>query len=360
MKSPARQAELLAPDCCNIGVLMRTLLAVNLLVFCAELLRQGQWRQALFSFLELAMLLEWATLLLLFALCALRRLLQRLPALPPAWAQRGLCLALPALLAGGMIAPLQGGDWFASTYPQLKWWSAAIGGAVFGLAVQHYYELRNRAFSPVLVEARLQALQARIRPHFLFNSLNAVLSMIRSEPLRAETTLEDLADLFRVLMRDARDLTTLGEEIKLCRQYLSIEKIRLGERLQVRWDMTNTTDGLLRRAQMPALLLQPLLENAVHYGIEPYPKPGLITVRITRSIDRIEIVIINPCDPHKEVESGNQMALGNIRERLALLYDVEAQLTHGVVDGSYEVRLRFPYVRVAQPSAAASNKKTGS
>ncbi len=346
-QSPVRPAELLVPDCCNIGVLVRAMLTVNLLALVALLVRQGNLRAALGEFLELAMLLEWATLLALFALCALRRLLAERGWLWPAWLQRSLCAALPALLIGALVWLLSGVDWFVNTYPRLQGWSAALAAATFGLVLQHYFELRNRAYSPVLVEARLQALQARIRPHFLFNSLNAVLSMIRSEPLRAETTLEDLADLFRVLMRDARDLTTLGEEIRLCRQYLSIEKVRLGERLQVRWDMTNATESLLRKAQMPALLLQPLLENAVHYGVEPYPKPGLITVRISRSIDRIEILIINPCDPKLVVESGNQMALGNIRERLALLYDVEAQLTHGVVGNSYEVRLRFPYVRVA-------------
>lgn len=340
--------EILLPDCCNIGVIGRALLAVNLVVAVAVFFRHQQWQLALQEFVESAMLLEWATLLSLFAICAVRQLLLGRGWQWPPLVQRSVAVLIPVLVVGLITLLLTNFDWFATVYPRLNPLAACILAALFGFALQHYFELRSMAHSPSLMAARLQALQARIRPHFLFNSLNAVLSLIRTEPLRAESTLEDLADLFRVLMRDARDMTTLGEEIRLCRQYLSIEKVRLGERLQVKWDMTNTTDALLRRAQMPALLLQPLLENAVHYGVEPSGEPCLIKIRVSRSIDRIEIVVINPVDTSVVVEGGNQLALGNIRERLNLLYDVEAQLTHGVVDGHYEVRLRFPYVRVAR------------
>jgi two-component system, LytTR family, sensor histidine kinase AlgZ len=198
-----------------------------------------------------------------------------------------------------------------------------------------------------LAEARLQALQARIRPHFLFNSLNAVLSLIRTEPRRAEETLEDLADLFRVLMRDARDFTSLADELQLCRQYLAIEKIRLGDRLQVQWETVDIDDAVLRQAQIPALLLQPLIENAVHYGVEPAREPVLIQIRLSRSIDRIDIEIVNPvtADADEQQIQGNRMALDNIRERLTLLYDVEAQLTTTMARGFFQVRLRFPYVK---------------
>src|SRR5438445_557392 len=119
----------------------------------------------------------------------------------------------------------------------------------------YYLRLVVKAYSPALAEARLQALQARIRPHFLFNSLNAVLSLIRTEPRRAETTLEDLADLFRVLMRDTRDMSTLQDEIHLCEQYLAIEKIRLGDRLQVAWHIANLSEQELQNGQIATLLL---------------------------------------------------------------------------------------------------------
>ena len=132
-------------------------------------------------------------------------------------------------------------------------------------ALLGYFQLRAKALSPAIAEARLQALQARIRPHFLFNSINAVLSLIRSEPKRAETALEDMADLFRVLMRDNRELAPLADEVELCRQYLALEQLRLGDRLQVEWHVKNMPGDAL----VPPLVLQPLLENAVYHGIEP-------------------------------------------------------------------------------------------
>jgi two-component system, LytTR family, sensor histidine kinase AlgZ len=236
-------------------------------------------------------------------------------------------------------------DWLASSFAHMTVLKGVLAAALSGMLLQHYFELRTRAYSPALVEARLQALQARIRPHFLFNSLNAVLSLIRTEPQRAETTLEDLADLFRVLMSDPRNMTTLDNEIRLCKQYLSIEKIRLGERLQVQWETENISEDVLRKAQIPVLLLQPLLENAVHYGVEPAIEPAAVQIHVSRSIERIEIVVVNPYHGEVSAAAGNHMALDNIRERLALLYDVEAQLTTTIARGFFEIRLRFPYVK---------------
>jgi two-component system sensor histidine kinase AlgZ len=331
------------PDCCNIGVVFRSMLAVNLAVLIAVILRNDGWQAGLIDFVEAAIVIELACLWSLFVLCGMRQF--RLVRHARRWLQRLLCMLVPALVTGGIIRFLSSFDWFASSFSHLTAPDGALTAAIFGIVLQHYFELRTRAFSPALVEARLQALQARIRPHFLFNSLNAVLSLIRTAPRQAETALEDLADLFRVLMRDARNMTSLEDEIRLCRQYLSIEKIRLGERLQVRWERGNVSDATLRCAQVPALLLQPLLENAVHYGVEPVSAPSLISVRLNRSIDRIEIVIANPYHGQDQNASGNNMALINIRERLALLFDVEAELSTFVADGKFEVRLRFPYLK---------------
>ena len=330
--------EIVIPDCCNIGIMVRALLFVNGAVLACMLVVAPDFRTGLFGFVEASMLVELATLTSLFALCGLRRIVRTIPP----WGQRVVCGLLPAAVTALIIRYLltDGGALISLT--RLSATEGMLCAALFGFALQHYFELRMRAFSPALAEARLQALQARIRPHFLFNSLNAVLSLIRSEPRRAEATLEDLADLFRVLMRDAREITTLENEIRICRQYLSIEKIRLGERMDVAW----TTDGIdadtMRQAEVPALLLQPLLENAVHYGVEPSQQPARIDVRIGRALDKIDIVIANPyhADP---VPGGNHMALGNIRERLTLLYDVEAQLTTTIANGQFEVHLRLPY-----------------
>ncbi len=335
------QSEMVIPDCCNIGVMSRALLAVNGAVLVVIVVHGA----GLPAFLNAAVLAEPACLGSLLVLCGLRRIARTV--MP--WGQRVLCALVPAAITAGLIRFVLSGPVLQSDLSMLTMTEGMWVAAGFGMLLQHYFELRTRAFSPALSEARLQALQARIRPHFLFNSLNAVISLIRSEPHKAETTLEDLADLFRVLMRDARDVTSLEAEIRLCRQYLSIEKVRLGERLQVQWKAVNISDKLLRKAQVPSLLLQPILENAVHYGVEPAREPVLIEIALTRRSDRIEIVVINAMPDLAWSETpgkvGNHMALQNIRERLALLYDVEAKLTTTVKNGRFEVHLHFPYVR---------------
>ena len=333
------------PDCCNIGVVFRTLLAVNAIVLVAELMASDSLTQGMQQFVEASMVVEMSCLWSLFALCVLRRLLLRFGGMHAlsAGGQRIFCALVPAAVTAVVVRFLASFLWFSSGLSNLTPQKGALVAALLGISFQHYFELRMRAYSPALVEARLQALQARIRPHFLFNSLNAVLSLIRNEPRRAESALEDLADLFRVLMSDPRSMTTLDEEIRLCKQYLSIEQIRLGERLRVQWDMDGVGSDILRRAQVPLLLLQPLLENAVHYGVEPAAEPVTVRVRVSRSIDRIQIVVVNPYREGVTAPAGNHMALGNIRERLELLYDVEAQLTTHIANGCCEVRLGFPY-----------------
>jgi two-component system sensor histidine kinase AlgZ len=339
-ESLAKQIETVIPDCCNIGVVARVLVAINGVALLSDLVHGA----GLPSFLNAAVLIEPATLASLIALCGLRR---RAGAIAP-WGQRALCALVPGVIVFAFVQFLLSapdGLFSLSVVSAIQgMWTAAV----FGIALQHYFELRTKAFSPALSEARLQALQARIRPHFLFNSLNAVLALIRTEPLRAESTLEDLAELFRVLMRDARDVTSLEEEIRLCRQYLAIEKVRLGERLQVKWKTDGISEKMLRKARVPSLLLQPLLENAVHYGVEVVQGPVTIEVELARHGERIEIAIFNPVPEggmEQAAREGNHMALQNIRERLALLYDIEAQLSAGVVNNRFEVRLHFPYVR---------------
>jgi two-component system, LytTR family, sensor histidine kinase AlgZ len=203
-----------------------------------------------------------------------------------------------------------------------------------------YFHLRARALSPAITEARLQALQARIRPHFLFNSITAVLSLVRTEPHRAETALEDMAELFRVLMRDNRDLAPLADEVELCRQYLDLEKLRLGDRLEVDWNVKSMPGDAL----VPPLMLQPLLENAVYHGIEPSIERGTVSINIFLSRDEIHAILKNPYRTKGGGHhSGNKMALANVRERLALHFDAEASLDSRVTREGYEVHIRVPY-----------------
>lgn len=354
--SKARTAEILIPDFCNLGLLFRALVLINIAVLCGVLLNANGFLKGLSDFVDAAMVVEWASLISLFTMCALRQLLLR-----AGWVryfspfvQRATCTLIPAAVTGYIIQFFASFDWFSTRFSHLTVLKGMLVAGVLGLALQQYFELRMRAFSPVLAEARLQGLQARIRPHFLFNSLNAVLSLIRKEPRRAEEAVEDLAELFRVFMRDARDMVTLEEEIRMCRQYLSLEGIRLGGRLQVEWDTSGIGEETLKKAWVPALLLQPLLENAVVHGVEPTTERTPVYVRIGRVLDKIEISVANPVFEHARngtlagaPEEGDSMALDNIRERLQLLYDIEAQMSAGLSGGVFEVRLRFPYIKVA-------------
>lgn len=216
-----------------------------------------------------------------------------------------------------------------------------------------YFGLRAKALSPAIAESRLQALQARIRPHFLFNSINAVLSLVRSDPKRAEGALLDMADLFRVLMRDNRELVPLSEEIELCQQYLALEKLRLTDRLQVDWHLNSMPSDAL----VPPLLLQPLLENAVYHGIEPSSEPGVISINIFYRGGEVHAILRNPYKAHGGGHhAGNKMAIGNIRERLKLHFDAEGVLESRVRDSTYEVHIRMPYrsVREAQKTEAGA------
>lgn len=185
------------------------------------------------------------------------------------------------------------------------------------------------------------ALTARIRPHFLFNALNAVLSLIRSEPRRAEAAIEELADLFRVLMQENVDLVPLSREIELARKYLDLERLRLGDRLQVRWDIESCPPDAL----VPPLMLQPLLENAVYHGVEPAERPAEIVVNFSRRGEQLLIEFSNPTVAGGDEHAGNRMALANIRERLALFFDLEASLEVELRDGRYLVRMSMPYRR---------------
>jgi two-component system sensor histidine kinase AlgZ len=189
----------------------------------------------------------------------------------------------------------------------------------------------------------LLALTARIRPHFLFNALNAVLGVIRSDPRRAETALEELADLFRVLMRENADLVPLSEEIQVARQYINLERLRLGERVRVVWDMAACPPDPL----VPPLMLQPLLENAVYHGIEPATEPGEITIRFECRDSRLRVELSNPMAATDSHTHGNQMALNNIRERLMLFFDLDATLVTKADSGRFSVSIEFPYRPVA-------------
>ncbi len=315
----------------NLGILLRILISVNVIALVAVIIKSPTLAAMGGQLMEVAALVEPLLILILVMLYLLNGMLARLPYVAGAAAVMGLALLATTALYG-------------LTYRHLpielsgiaRYW--LLVGLVTALLLV-YFDLRGRALSPALSEARLQALQARIRPHFLFNSINAVLSLIRQEPKRAETALEDMAELFRVLMADNSELTPLSREIELCRQYLGLEQLRLGERLKVEWRI----DHMPADALIPPLVLQPLLENAVYHGIEPRTEPGVVNINVYASRGEVHAVLRNPYAPDSDNHVGNKMALGNIRERLQLHFDAEASLTSRMTDNVYQVHIIMPY-----------------
>ncbi len=230
-------------------------------------------------------------------------------------------------------------------FPQAFWPFAlrnvVIGFVVTGLALRYFYVLDQwRCNVEMQARARVHALQARIRPHFLFNSMNTIASLTRTDPRRAESAVQDLSDLFRANLSEQRNTITLAEEIEVARTYQRMEQLRLGERLHVEWRI----DALPAAALVPGLLLQPLLENAIYHGIEPQPQGG--TVHVTGEIagGLITIVVRNRVAENGSDREGHHLALANIRERLSLMYGERALVKAGRFEDEYIVTLRFPHV----------------
>ncbi|MBX3589859.1 MAG: histidine kinase [Burkholderiaceae bacterium] len=322
------------PDCCNLGTMVRVLLPLNLgVVLLGWLLPAAgvdYW-----PMLETALRVDAVAAASLLTLCPLRRSVNG----APRWAQWVVGLGVPSaftvvVAVASAQPPAPGMAVFATWLMPRVLLAAGVAWALI-----EYLRLRQLSLQPSQAEGRLQALQARIRPHFLFNSLNTVLGLMRSDPRKAERTLENLADLFRVFMKDSRELVPLDDEVLLCKEYLTIEKLRLADRLGVRWEL----DGMPGDALLPSLLLQPLVENAVHHGIEPNQAPGEIRVSIVKSGDRVRVEIANPLPDAPPTRPGNHMALSNVRERLDLTFDVEGQLETSSADGQFRVIVQFPY-----------------
>ncbi|MEO7548380.1 MAG: histidine kinase, partial [Ramlibacter sp.] len=197
--------------------------------------------------------------------------------------------------------------------------------------------LRAKGRTPAATAARLSELQARIRPHFLFNTLNSAIALVREDPARAENILEDLSDLFRHALEDQGDAVTLAEEVLLARRYLDIEQVRFGERLRVEWVL----DERAGKARVPPLLLQPLVENAVKHGVEPSASGA--DVKVTTELRGSTVVIkVTNTVPSGQGERGHGVAQDNVRDRLRLLHDVQGQFKTALKDGVYQVRMVVP------------------
>lgn len=333
------------PDFCNIRIVFIIVIAAELLAFILALTAPGAGAERWSRLGLLSLFIQWVSLSCAGVLCLVRVRLDRLPSPFAATAAYLIILSMTLLAAecARFIAPGTVLESFlpAGRHEEFLHTSLAIAAIVGAVMLRYFYVQRQtRRTIEAEARARLQALQARIRPHFMFNSMNTIASLTRTDPALAEEVVEDLAELFRVSLADAGNLTTLGDELELIRRYLRIEALRMGARLRVEEE----TAGLPADAGIPALLVQPLVENAVYHGIEPLPEGGTIRIEGRCSDGMITLCVTNPlADAPPRRRGGNRMALDNIRERLRLHYGRQGRIETGPADGCFRACLAFPY-----------------
>jgi two-component system, LytTR family, sensor histidine kinase AlgZ len=300
--------------------------------------------------------LLWIALCGASLLCALRNYLNSKSVAKGSAMVLGLTVSLVMLISAiaWHLGSVDGLGWMADS-PMYKTGlytnllrNAGLAFVVTALALRYFYVTHLWRYNVELqARARVHALQARIRPHFLFNSMNTIAALTRSNPARAEEAVQDLADLFRANLNEKRNEIRLAEEIDVARTYQRMEQLRLGDRLRVDWKI----DPLPSNALVPGLILQPLLENAIYHGIEPRPDGGEVTVIGEFSKGVITLIVRNPV-PAKNLtmRDGNRLALANIKERLELMYGDRSTVKAGRFDEEYIVTLRFPFTETP-PSA---------
>jgi two-component system, LytTR family, sensor histidine kinase AlgZ len=341
------RAAFFLPDFCAPGNVLAVVLIAEMVALLLTLARVGISSSFWPDLARSSMFLLWVGLGTAAVLCAARERLQQLDV------ARGSALALVLTLA------------VTAVVTEAAWWISSSAGRALGLAtgslgdrfgfltrnlfigaiagglMLRYFYVAQQWKRNVEAEAqsRVRALQARIRPHFLFNSMNTIASLTRSNPAQAEEAVADLADLFRASLREINERIGLGEELEIARTYVRIEQLRLGPRLQVDWDL----EDLPEAARVPALLLQPLVENAVYHGIEPLADGGTISVRGRRDGRHVLLSVENPvAEDRRQRAGGSRIGLDNVRERLGLSFAGESSFAVEEARGRFKVTLRFP------------------
>ena len=354
---PGGEHTIYLPDFCTSHAALAIVLIVELTAFVLALARQSAvdfWT----DLVRTSLFLLWIGLAGAGLLCALRTPLMRATAAAASAGVLGLITLVIASVSAcaylfgrtHMVIDSGGAGLFPQSALGFTLRNVCIGLVVTGLALRYFYVAHEwRRSVELRATARVHALQARIRPHFLFNSMNTIAALTRSNPARAEEAVQDLADLFRATLSDKRDTITLAEELEVARTYQRMEQLRLGGRLQVEWKI----EPLPPQALVPSLMIQPLLENAIYHGIEPRAEGGTVTITGDVGSGLITIVVRNPLDPTPGARDGNRLALANIRERLSLLYGERALLKAGQFDAEYIVTLRFPLLEKPPAAAAA-------
>jgi len=332
----------LLPDFCDIRVVFMVILLAEVLAIVLAIASPAPsafWGNLAFF----SVVTQWVSLFNTGLLCLTRRWLHK--------------LALKSLLAASFGLMMLVSFVFALILTRVYWWfellsdSSPLGehfmlrmmamSAVIYAVVLRYFYIQQQWTQHLTAHARaeLQALKARIRPHFLFNSMNTIASLIAIKPEQAEKAVEDLADLFRASLHE-KTLHTLSDELDLIRSYLDIEILRLGPRLQIVWDIE---EGI-KDEEIPALCLQPLAENAIYHGIEPFPEGGRLSISAKRQGNELVLCVSNPImtENYTAAHHGNHMAQDNIRQRLELLYEGRAGFYINETKEEYLITLKIP------------------
>ncbi len=347
--NPAQEPTSFLPNFCNIRTVFSVVMLAELLALILTLASSNglnnSWR-----YLSLVSLyIQWITLLSAATLCLLRPALTR-------FADQYMAVLVYVLLIC-IVALVSEVTFWANNHLQigllgsnpdhLEFLGRNVAiSAIANFIILRYLYLQHQLRRNIEAELqhRLQALQARIRPHFLFNSLNTIASLIRHRPKQAEDAVEDLADLFRASLESAGTLLPLAQEIETSQRYIQIEQLRLGKRLKIEWDISTIPED----AALPPLTLQPLLENAIYHGVEQLDDGGTIHCRGYIDGATIHLNIINPVnlETNTEKRAGLNMAMDNIRQRLQAHFGDKARLNVARSKGYHQVELKFPYIPV--------------
>lgn len=331
------------PDLCSVNRMVAVMGIALLVVMVIALAPLGGSRWGLESFLSVSAFASWIAVGSAVLLCKARAWIHGLTG----WLGHVVAVLAPMVVAGLCAWSLQ---YLGLGNPEVTAAGTGSGfivssmlltGLIGAVALRYFY-VRDQWQAQVQARAKasVDALQARIRPHFLFNSMNSIASLVRTDPATAERAVEDLADLFRAALGAGDGDATLQQEVELAKRYLAIETLRLRDRLRVTWKLPDPLPDI----RLPRLVLQPLVENAVVHGIAPLPEGGEIEIAIRVARGRLELRITNPCLPAGRQDAGNGHAQASIAQRLAFHFGSSVKMTARHVDGHYfcEVSLPMP------------------
>lgn len=345
LKAPPSMHDdsLFLPDFCSMRMVFAVVVMAELLAFILLLMVPPHEPVRWEDLGMLSLFIQWIALASTALLCGLRKWMIGINNTLAGYISYALVLVVTLLVSEAaywsaiQMGIQRDGSWHQAFLLRNLGISAILSAVILRLIyLQHQQRMHIQAHA----DARIQALQARIRPHFLFNSMNTIAALIRSQPDDAEAAVEDLSDLFRTSLRESRHLVTLAEEIETAKRYLHIESLRLGSRLQHDWQLDNVN----QKALLPMLTLQPLLENAIYHGIETMPEGGTIRIHAQQDNGLINLSIYNPCPLREQGDShrGNRMAQENIRERMLIAFGTRAHLEMKLTNGECCVELVFP------------------